>query len=68
MTADNLAEAVDIAAKVRGVPRTGADCFLIAVAEESDRIATADAAVLAVARAEGIDVAPLPDARGRLPP
>ncbi len=43
------------------------DCILVASARPGDRIATADSGVSAVARAEGIDIAPLPDTRGQLP-
>ncbi len=39
-----------------------ADCFLLASAEEGDAIATADPPVAEVARAEGIELIPLPDA------
>lgn len=108
VTSVNLAEAVDVSARVHGIPRdevsatiylltrTGlrviacdeghgvaagelrdayydgrtravsmADCFLVAAAGEADRIATADPAVLAVARSEGIEVVPLRDSKGR---
>lgn len=44
-----------------------ADCFLIAGARADDEIATADPAVAAVARAEGIPIVPLPDSSGRRP-
>lgn len=45
-----------------------ADCFLLAVAGEDDVIATADRAVIDVARAEGVGVRSLPDSRGRRVP
>jgi hypothetical protein len=41
-----------------------ADCFLLAIADPDHTIATADRALLAAARYEGI-VMPLPDAAGR---
>jgi predicted nucleic acid-binding protein len=41
------------------------DCILLATADAGDTIATADRPVLAAARAEGIDVMPLPDSAGR---
>lgn len=44
-----------------------ADCFLLASAMEGDRIATADAAVIRVARALDIGVIPLLDSRGNRP-
>lgn len=44
-----------------------ADCYLIAAAGADDQIATADPAVAAVARAEGIAIVPLPDSSGRRP-
>jgi PIN domain nuclease of toxin-antitoxin system len=44
-----------------------ADCVLIASAGDGESIATADLAVAAVARAEGIEVLPLPDSSGRRP-
>jgi PIN domain nuclease of toxin-antitoxin system len=44
-----------------------ADCYLIAGAGTDDEIATADPAVAAVARAEGIAIVPLPDSSGRRP-
>jgi predicted nucleic acid-binding protein len=44
-----------------------ADCFVIATAEPGDTIATSDSAVARVARAEGLDVLALPNARGRRP-
>lgn len=44
-----------------------ADCFLLAEARPGDRIATADPAVAAVAREEGIGLIPLPDSSGRRP-
>jgi predicted nucleic acid-binding protein len=49
-------------------PLSLADCLLLAAARGADAtIATADRPVAAVARAEGIEVAALPDARGRRP-
>lgn len=44
-----------------------ADCFLLASASSADRIATPDVPVACVARAEGIEVIPLPDSSGRRP-
>lgn len=44
-----------------------ADCVLLASAGSGDSIATADPAVAAVARAEGIDVIALPGSSGRRP-
>jgi PIN domain nuclease of toxin-antitoxin system len=44
-----------------------ADCVLLASAEPDDSIATADPAVAAVARAEGIGLIALPDSSGRRP-
>jgi PIN domain nuclease of toxin-antitoxin system len=44
-----------------------ADCILLASAGDGERIATADPAVAAVARAEGIDVVALPDSSGQRP-
>jgi uncharacterized protein with PIN domain len=44
-----------------------ADCFVIAAAEPGDTVATSDRAVAFVARAEGLDVLALPNARGRRP-
>ena len=44
-----------------------ADCVLVSAAGEGDVIATADPAVVATARAEGIDVLALPDSRGVRP-
>ena len=44
-----------------------ADCFVIAAAEPGDTVATSDRAVAHVARAEGLDVLALPNARGRRP-
>jgi predicted nucleic acid-binding protein len=44
-----------------------ADCLLLAAARPGDRIATADPALAAVARAEGVDVLALPDRTGRRP-
>lgn len=41
-----------------------ADCILLACTGREDTVATADPGVIAVARAEGIDVIPLPDSRG----
>lgn len=110
ITAVNLAEAIDVAARVRGVSPAEvrsalslltatalrvlpcdedlawaagelraahydarrravsvADCFMAAAAEGSDRVATADAGVLAVARAKGIEVVRLRDSHGRRP-
>lgn len=44
-----------------------ADCFAIATALPDGEIATSDAAVVRVARAEGLEVLALPDSRGRRP-
>jgi predicted nucleic acid-binding protein len=44
-----------------------ADCLLLASAAEGDQIATADAAVIRVARALDVGVIPLLDSRGRRP-
>jgi predicted nucleic acid-binding protein len=44
-----------------------ADCVLLAAAGEDDTIVTADHALARAARAEGIQVVGLPDARGRRP-
>jgi uncharacterized protein with PIN domain len=44
-----------------------ADCFVIAVVEPGDTVATSDSAVALVAGAEGLDVLALPNARGRRP-
>jgi PIN domain nuclease of toxin-antitoxin system len=44
-----------------------ADCMLLASAGHGDSIATADPAVAAVARAEGIGLVPLPDSSGLRP-
>ncbi len=43
------------------------DSFLIAAAGPGDAVASSDPAVVDVARLEGLDVIPLPDARGRRP-
>jgi PIN domain nuclease of toxin-antitoxin system len=48
-------------------PVSLADCVLLASARPGERIATADPAVAAVARAEGIGLVPLPDTSGRRP-
>lgn len=44
-----------------------ADCFAIATALPDGEIATSDAAVVRVARAEGLPVLALPDSRGQRP-
>lgn len=44
-----------------------ADCFLLASAEDGDEIATADPAVLRIARELDIGTIPLLDSRGRRP-
>jgi PIN domain nuclease of toxin-antitoxin system len=44
-----------------------ADCVLLASAGPDDSVATADPAVAAVARAEGIGLVPLPDSSGQRP-
>jgi PIN domain nuclease of toxin-antitoxin system len=44
-----------------------ADCVLLAAAQAGDTIVTADHALATAARAEGIEVVGLPDARGRRP-
>jgi predicted nucleic acid-binding protein len=51
----------------RTCPLSLADCFVIAAAGAGGSIATADAPIAETARAEGIDVVPLPDAEGRRP-
>lgn len=43
------------------------DCFLVASARPGDEIATADPALAAVARGEGLGVIALPDSAGRTP-
>jgi uncharacterized protein with PIN domain len=48
-------------------PISIADSFLIAAARPGDVVASADAGVLTVARAEGVDVIPLLDSTGRKP-
>jgi predicted nucleic acid-binding protein len=48
-------------------PLSLADCLLLASAEEEDEIATADSAVIRVARALDIGTIPLLDSRGRRP-
>jgi len=44
-----------------------ADCMLLASAAPGDKIATADPSIASVARAEGIELVPLPDSLGRRP-
>lgn len=44
-----------------------ADCFAIATALPDGELATSDAAVVRVARSEGLRVLALPDSRGRRP-
>jgi uncharacterized protein with PIN domain len=44
-----------------------ADCFLVAAAAQDDTVATADAPVAAVARAEGVAVVALPNSVGERP-
>jgi uncharacterized protein with PIN domain len=44
-----------------------ADCFALATAVPDADIATSDTAIARVARAEGVGVIPLPNARGRRP-
>lgn len=44
-----------------------ADCVLLASAGPDDYVATADPAIAAVARAEGVGLIPLPDSSGRRP-
>jgi uncharacterized protein with PIN domain len=51
----------------RVCPISIADCFLLAAAGPGDRVATADPAVAAVARAETITLLSLPDSTGRRP-
>jgi predicted nucleic acid-binding protein len=48
-------------------PISLADCLLLACAEENDEIATADSAVIRVARALNIGTIPLLDSQGRRP-
>jgi uncharacterized protein with PIN domain len=69
-TREHAARAADI--RVRHYHRRDrdlslADCFVIAAAEPGDTVATSDRAVAHVARAEGLDVLALPNARGRRP-
>jgi PIN domain nuclease of toxin-antitoxin system len=51
----------------RAAPLSLADCVLLAVATDGDRIATADVPVANVARSEGIGVVALPDSAGARP-
>jgi PIN domain nuclease of toxin-antitoxin system len=51
----------------RESPVSLADCCLVAVATPADRIATADPAVLRMARAEGVETLALPDSTGERP-
>jgi len=51
----------------RRSPISIADAFLVAAGSAGDAVATADAGVIHVARAEGLDVIPLPDSTGRRP-
>lgn len=45
-----------------------ADCLVLATAiVQDDRLATADPALAAMARTEGVDVVDLPDSSGRRP-
>lgn len=44
-----------------------ADCFVVATARPLDVVATSDTAVARAARAEGLEVLALPNARGRRP-
>jgi predicted nucleic acid-binding protein len=53
--------------RARGSALSLPDCVLLATAGPGDAIATADRPILAAAQAEGIDVRPLPDSRGRMP-
>jgi PIN domain nuclease of toxin-antitoxin system len=46
---------------------SSADCFVVAVAEQGDAVATSDGAVARVATREGVDVLPLPNALGHVP-
>ncbi len=48
-------------------PVSLADCFLVAGATPTDRVATADRAVLRMAAAEGVPTVALPDSSGRRP-
>jgi len=48
-------------------PVSLADCSLVAALGDGDAAASSDAALLRVARAEGFDVRPLPNSRGRRP-
>lgn len=52
----------------RAAPISIADCFLLALAGDTDVIATADRAVIEAARFEGIGVHPLPNSRGQRVP
>lgn len=51
----------------RDAPLSLADCVLLATAGEDDSIATSDPSVAATARAEEIEVIPLPDSTGKRP-
>jgi predicted nucleic acid-binding protein len=53
--------------KREGAALSLADCLLLASAGRGDEIATADGAVIAVARKIGVDVVVLPDSGGRRP-
>ncbi len=48
-------------------PVSLSDCALVAALREGDAAASSDAALLRVVLAEGFDVRPLPDSRGRRP-
>lgn len=43
------------------------DCLLLACAGDDDAVVTSDAALIAVARDEGIAIEPIPDSTGRMP-
>jgi predicted nucleic acid-binding protein len=47
-------------------PLSLADCFLLAAARDEGAVATADPAVIDVARSEGLGLLALPDSSGRL--
>ena len=69
-TREQAARAADLRARYyhrRDRDVSLADCFAVATARPGDTIATSDRAVLEVARAEGLDVLALPNARGRRP-
>lgn len=78
---DSVVEPVDVSAEIalragvirgeayrrRQIDVSLADCIAIATAGHGGCIATSDPALARVARAEGVRVEPLPNARGRRP-